>query len=146
MYIGRAGHRGIGWADREGVGLADYSSRLSWLGCSKEGVGLTDWSAPTWENSKFYASTVLEHEIYAHRCHSQMLIALTRWPFDFHALEYAEFKIRQKNQWYQGKHQNKLLVTLLSTEIYQQLVVPPAKNHHRLQHVIPHGLQYDQAE
>jgi hypothetical protein len=35
--------------------------------------------------------------------------------------------------------------TGLSIEIHQQLV-PPAKNHRKLQHVIPHGSQYDQAE
>ena len=75
-----------------------------------------------------------------------MLIELTCWPFDFHALEYAEFKIRQKKQLYQGTYQDEHQVILLGIETNQLLDVPLARNHQRLQHVIPHGLQYGQAK
>jgi hypothetical protein len=45
------------------------------------------------KNVNLYASAILEYENYAHRHHSQMLVELTCWPFDFHASEHADFEI-----------------------------------------------------
>ena len=61
-------------------------------------------------------------------------------------MEYAEFEIRQKKQLYQSTYQDEHQVILLGIETNQLLDVPLARNHQRLQHVIPHGLQYGQAE
>jgi hypothetical protein len=61
------------------VGLADLAT------AERESAELT-WSVPAWEKLNFHASTILEYGNYAHRHHSQMLIELTCWPFDFHAL------------------------------------------------------------
>jgi hypothetical protein len=77
---------------------------------------------------------------------SQMLVKQTCWPFNFHALKYAEFKIRQKKQLYQGTYQDEHQVVLLGIETHHLFAVPLARNLQRFQHVIPHGLQYDQAE
>ena len=61
-------------------------------------------------------------------------------------MEYAEFEIRQKEQLYQDIYQDEHQVVLLGIETHQLRAVPLARNHRRLQHVIPHGLQYGQAE
>ena len=76
------------------VGLANLEV-LAW---PTRAVGLADPSVPAWENIKFQASSILEYEIYVHQHQSQMPVELTCWPSNPHALEYAEFRIRQNNQ------------------------------------------------
>jgi hypothetical protein len=80
------------------VDQADWLARESGLARPTRAVGLADSSALTQKNINLHALAVLEYENYAHQHHIQMLIVLTCWPFDFHALEYAKFEIRQKNQ------------------------------------------------
>ena len=77
---------------------------------STRAIGLADWATADKEsaepiglylhgkNLNFHASAVLQYENYAHLGHSQMLVELTCWPFDFYALEYAKFRIWQNSQ------------------------------------------------
>jgi hypothetical protein len=61
-----------------------------------------------------------------------MLVEQICWPFDFHAMEYAKFKIWQKKQLYQATYQDEHQVIFLGIKTHQLLVVPLARNHQRL--------------